>query len=56
MGNIKIKLKELLEKIRNPNYDEQETQYRKDLGFKRLFFLIPFLIAAAVFLLLSLGK
>ncbi len=56
MGNVKEKLKSALYKIRNPEYDEREQEFKKQLGLKRLLFLLPFVIAAALFLLLYLGK
>lgn len=52
--SIKEKLQSTLYKIRNPERDENEAEFNKQLNFKRLLFFIPFLIAAAVLLLLSL--
>ncbi len=52
--SIKDKLQSTLYNIRNPERDENETAFYQKLGFKRLLFFVPFLIAAAVFLLLSL--
>ena len=52
--SIKEKLRDTLYRIRNPERDENEAAFNKSLGFKRLLFFIPFLIAAAIFLLLSL--
>jgi hypothetical protein len=56
MGNVKEKLKAALYKIRNPEYDEREQEFKQQLGFKRLLFFLPFLIAAALFLLLYLSR
>lgn len=56
MGGIKEKLKAALYKIRNPEYDEHEQEFKKQLGFKRLLFFLPFLIAAGLYLLLYLSK
>lgn len=56
MGNIKEKLKETLYKIRNPEYDGHEQEFKKELNFKRLLFFLPFLIAAGLFLLLYLTR
>jgi hypothetical protein len=56
MGNVKEKFKDTLYKIRNPEYDEHEQEFKKDLGFKRLLFFVPFLIAAGLFLLLYLSN
>jgi len=52
--SIKDKLQSTLYKIRNPERDENEAAFYKNLGFKRLLFFLPFIIAAAVLLLLSL--
>jgi len=52
--NIKEKLSSRLERIRNPQQDENEKEFLQQLGFKRLFFLIPFIIAALIIFLLSL--
>lgn len=52
--SIKEKLQSALYKIRNPERDENEAEFNKSLGFRRLLFFLPFLIAAAIFLLLSL--
>ncbi len=52
--SIKEKLQNTLYRIRNPERDENEAEFNKNLGFKRLLFFLPFLIAAAIFLLLSL--
>ncbi len=54
MGKLKEKLTAVLYKIRNPQVDEHEAEFNKQLGAKRLLFLIPFIIAAAVLLLLSI--
>jgi hypothetical protein len=52
--SIKEKMKRTLNRIRNPERDEKEAEFYKNLGFKRLLFFLPFLIAAVIFLLLSL--
>lgn len=54
MGRLRQKASETLYKIRNPQYDEHEAEFRKELGAKRLLFLLPFIIAAAIYFLLSL--
>lgn len=51
---MKEKLKRTLERIRNPQQDENEKEFLKQLGFKRLLFFIPFVIAALIFFLMSL--
>ncbi|MDD5016817.1 MAG: hypothetical protein PHO15_01805 [Eubacteriales bacterium] len=56
MRKLKNKLSDILYKIRNPEYDEQEKEFRKDLGSKRLLIFVPFIIAALIFLLLALEK
>jgi hypothetical protein len=56
MGNIKEKLKETLYKIRNPEYDEHEREFKQRLGQKRLLFFLPFIVAAALFMLLYLSR
>lgn len=53
MGKLKDKLSAALYKIRNPEYDEREKEFKKQLNFKRLLFFLPFLIAALLFWLLS---
>ena len=50
MSEQKSKFKEALERYRN----REKTQADNDLWKKRLLFLAPFIIAAIVFLLLSL--
>ncbi len=52
--SIKEKLRSTLDRIRNPERDENEKAFMNDLGFKRLLFFVPFLIAALIFFLLSL--
>lgn len=52
--NFRKKLSDILEKIRNPEFDENEKNYRQELNFKRLLILAPFIIAALIFLLQSL--
>lgn len=54
MGNLKEKWSAMLYRIRNPEYDEHEKEFRRELGAKRLLFFLPFIIAAVVFFLLSL--
>jgi len=54
MGNLKEKWAAVLYKIRNPEYDEHEKEFKRELGAKRLLFLLPFIIAAAIFFLMSL--
>jgi hypothetical protein len=51
---MKEKLRQLLEKIRNPQRDENEKEFAQHMNFTRLLFFIPFLIAALIFFLLSL--
>ncbi len=51
---LKEKLQNRLHKIRNPERDEHEAEFYRNLGYKRLLFFLPFLIAAAIFFLLSL--
>jgi hypothetical protein len=55
-GNIKKKLSAKLYSIRNPEYDEHEKEFRGELNTKRFLIMLPFLIAALVFMLLSLIK
>ena len=52
MRQFKDKARAVLHRIRNPETDD--PQFRRDLGFKRLLFLAPFIIAAIIFFLLSL--
>jgi hypothetical protein len=52
--SVKEKLSAALERIRNPQRDENEKEFLQQLGFKRLLFFVPFLIAALIFFLLSL--
>lgn len=52
MGNLKQRLSDALYKIRNPEYDERETEFKRQLGARRLLFFLPFLIAAILFWLL----
>lgn len=56
MSDIKKKLSDTLYKIRNPEYDEHEKEFRKELNFKRLLFMLPFIIAVIILMLLSLNK
>ena len=52
MGNLKEKWSAILYKIRNPEYSEEEKEFKQELNFKRLLFFIPFFIAALLFWLL----
>lgn len=52
--SLKDKLAAGLYRIRNPKRDEDEKEFSRQLGFKRLIILLPFLVAAAIFLLWSL--
>lgn len=52
--SIKKKLSSVLDRIRNPEQDENEKEFLNQLGFKRLLFIVPFLIVALIFFLLSL--
>jgi len=54
--SLKEKWQKTLYRIRNPERDENERDFLKSLGYKRLLFFLPFLLAAAVFWLLSLGQ
>jgi hypothetical protein len=54
LSDIKKILSDTLYKIRNPEYDENEKEFRKELNFKRLLIMVPFIIAALIFMLLSL--
>lgn len=50
---MKEKLRQALEKIRNPERDEHEKEFISHMNWTRLIFFIPFLIAALIFFLLS---
>ncbi len=52
--SIKERLEGALSKMRNPERSEEEAEFTRRLGYKRLLFFLPFLIAAAVILLLAL--
>jgi len=52
--SLKEKLSAVLGRIRNPQQDESEKDFLQQLQFKRLLFLVPFIIAALIFFLLSL--
>ena len=52
--DFKEKWRQTLYRIRNPERDEHERDFLKGLGFKRLLFLLPFIVAAIIFWLLSL--
>ncbi len=52
--DIREKWRQTLYRIRNPERDEHERDFLKNLGFKRILFFLPFLIAAIIFWLLSL--
>ncbi len=56
MGKLKDKVSGVLYKIRNPQYDKREKQYRSEINFKRLLIALPFIIAAIIFLALSLDS
>ncbi len=51
---LKEKWQQTLYRIRNPEPDEHEREFQKQLGSKRLLFLLPFIIAAVLFWLLYL--
>lgn len=51
--SVRQRLKDTLYKIRNPERSENEAAFLKDLGFKRLLFFIPFLLAAGIIMLLA---
>lgn len=51
--NIKDRLKSAIYRLRNPERGEDETEFMRRLGAKRLFFLLPFVIAAAIILLIA---
>ena len=51
---LREKWRETLRRIRNPEHDEHEHEFSKQLGFKRLLFILPFIIAALIFWLMSL--
>ena len=53
--SFKEKWQQTLYRIRNPQRDEHEREFLKNLGFRRLLFFLPFLIAAVLFWLLSLN-
>lgn len=53
MGSFKDKVSKILNKIRNPECDEQERDFQKKLNIKRLVFILPFIAVAVIFLLLS---
>jgi len=50
---IKDRLKSVLYRVRNPERSEDEAEFSRQLGMKRLLFLLPFLITAAILLLLA---
>lgn len=52
--SLKDSLKNTLHQIRNPERSGEDAEFNKQLGFKRLLFLAPFLIVAAILLLLGL--
>jgi hypothetical protein len=54
--DLKEKWKQALYRIRNPERGENEREFMRELGFKRLLFFLPFLIAAALVWLLSLSR
>lgn len=52
--SFKEKLQNMLNRIHPPERDDNDAEFNKSLGIKRLLFFLPFLITAAIFLLLSL--
>jgi len=54
--SLKEKWQQTLDRIRNPERDEHEAEFLKNLGYKRLLFFLPFLLAAAIFWLLSFSS
>ena len=52
MNRLKEKMRSILYTIRNPETDD--APFRRELSFKRLLILAPFIIAALIFLLMSL--
>ena len=50
---IKDRLKSALYRVRNPERSEDEAEFNRRLGTRRLLFLLPFLIAAAIVLLFA---
>lgn len=56
MSKLKARASALLEKIRNPATDEHEQHVRQNINTKRLLFLIPFIVAAAIFLIMWLNS
>ena len=51
---LKERWQQTLYRIRNPETDENEREFQKRLGAKRLWFLLPFIAAAVLFWLLTL--
>jgi|GEM_PF-2044447 hypothetical protein len=51
--NLKEKWRQTLSRVRNPETDAHEREFQKQLGFKRLLFLVPFIIAVVLLWLLS---
>lgn len=51
---MKEKLRGVLERIRNPQRDDNEKEFVQHMNLTRLIFFIPFLIAALIFFLMSL--
>ena len=50
---IKDRLKSAIYKLRNPERSEDEAEFMRRLGIKRLFFLLPFVIAAIIIMLIA---
>ncbi len=51
--SIKDRLKSAIYRFRNPERSEDEAEFMRRLGTKRLFFLLPFVIAAVIILLIA---
>jgi hypothetical protein len=51
--SIKQSLKNALYRVRNPELSEDDAEFNRRLGTRRLLFLVPFLIAAAIVLLFA---
>ncbi len=50
---IKDRLKSAIDKLRNPERSEDEAEFMRRLATKRLFLLLPFVIAAVIMLLIA---
>jgi len=51
--SIKDRLKSAIYRLRNPERSENEAEFMRRLGTRRLFFLLPFVIAAIIILLIA---